>query len=56
MVIIITDGLSNKQRRIKKALWSDNLTVLWNRLTMAEEAWRQTSDPDKTIETDQRSR
>ncbi len=46
--IIIKHGLSNKRRRIKIPWWSDHLTVLWNRLTMAEEAWRQTHGPSIT--------
>ena len=34
--IKLKEGVNNKKRRVKKAWWSEELTVLWNELCLRE--------------------
>lgn len=40
--ITVYDGSNNKKKRIKKPWWTEELTVLWNDMCVAEKNWVKT--------------
>ena len=47
--LIISNGVSNKRRRVGKPWWSDDLSALWNAVCKSEGLWLQCKNPhDRT--------